>query len=202
MGKKRQINGRNVVNDLRSGMADWELRTKYRLSTNSLRTIFEKLVAYNAVSRSELCEMSPFYKVTMDLTKARKYRRVALNLSVPVYDIESSSTGILRDVSENGLRVAGIETDVGQTKAFQIPIDLFMQVDPLLIVAECKWVKTKGKTKKYVVGGYEILDLSESDRESLRNVIKSLVLSESAEWKMSNSAGGPLLPEMKAAAFA
>ena len=52
---------------------------------------------------------------------------------VPIYDMGSGAIGVLRDISETGLRVAGIESRVGQAKAFQIPIDMFMQADPLLL---------------------------------------------------------------------
>ncbi len=202
MGEKRQINGRNVINDLRSGMTDPELQMKYRLSDNGLRTIFEKLVASNAINRSELCEISTFYKVTTDLTKVRKYRRVDLDLAVSIYDLEASSTGILRDISENGLRVAGIEASVGQTKTFQIPIDMFMQADPLLIIGNCKWVETRGKNRRYPVAGFQIMDLSESDMQTLRNFIKFQVLSESGEWKTLSSAADPLRSETVGAAYA
>ena len=53
--------------------------------------------------------------------------------------------------------MAGIDASVGQARKFQIPIDMFMQADPLLIVAECKWAKRKGKMKEYVVAGFEIM---------------------------------------------
>ncbi len=202
MGEKRQINGKHVINDLRSGMTDLDLQRKYRLSSSALRTIFQKMVAHNAISPSELCEISPFYKETTNLTEVRKYRRVLLNLALPIYDIEDSSSGILRDISENGLRVAGIAASVGQVKTFQIPIDIFMQVDPLLIIAKCKWTKTKGKTKEYVVGGFEILDLSQSDGNTLRNFIKFLVLNESGEWNALTPTGDPLRSEMVVAGHA
>ena len=97
--------------------------------------------------------------------------------------MEASATGILRDISEKGLRVAGIESSVGQVKTLQIPIDMFMQTDPLLIIAECKWVETKGKNKRYPVAGFEIMDLSERDRKVLRDFMGLLVLGESGEWK-------------------
>ena len=73
MREKRQINGRHVVNDLRSGMGDEELQAKYELSAKALQSIFEKLVARNAISHSELCERSSLYKGTTDLTRVRKY---------------------------------------------------------------------------------------------------------------------------------
>jgi hypothetical protein len=195
MGEKRQISGRSIVEDLRSGMTDSELQIKYGLSANDLCTIFEKLVTHNAISHSELCEISLSYKETTDLTRERKYRRVVLNLPVPIYDMEASATGILRDISENGLRVAGIEARVGQSKRFQIPIDTFMQVDPLLIVAECKWVQTKGKSRRFPVAGFQILDLSQTDRTNLRNFLKFLVLSKSNEWETPSSTGDPLRSE-------
>jgi hypothetical protein len=191
MGEKRQINGRKVIDDLRAGLTDRELQMKYSLSPNGLRTIFEKLVAYKAISHSELCEISPFYKELTDMTVVRKYRRMALNVALPIYDIETSSTGILRDIAENGMRVAGIEASVGQTKTFQIPIDMFMQADPLLIVAKCRWVTTKGKKTEYFVAGFEIIDLSQADTETLRNFIRFLVLSESGEWNALNSQAEP-----------
>ena len=183
MGKKRQINGRHVIADLRSGMSDLELQAKYELSPKALQSILEKLVAYNAISHTELCERSLLYKGTTELTVVRKFRRVDLNLPVEIYDVNTSATGILRDISEKGLRVAGIESSVGQAKTFQIPIDMFMQTDPLLIVAECKWVETRGKVKRHSVAGFEIMDLSERDRKTLRDFMGMLVLSESGEWK-------------------
>jgi hypothetical protein len=68
MSKKRQINGRHVINDLRSGIGDWGLQEKYKLSPKSLQTIFKKLVARNAISHKELCERSFLYKGTTEFT--------------------------------------------------------------------------------------------------------------------------------------
>jgi PilZ domain len=159
------------------------LQAKYQLSGKGLQSIFEKLVARDAISHSELCERSSLYKGTTDLARVRRFRRVDLNVPVAIYDVNASSTGILRDISEKGLRVAGIESSVGQVKTLQIPIDMFMKADPLLVIAECKWIETKGKTKRYPVAGFEIMDLSERDRKTLRDFMGVLVLGESGEWK-------------------
>lgn len=181
--KKRQINGKNVLDDLRSGMTELELQIKYRLSTNGLCTIYEKLVDRAAISHSELSEWSPLYSRRTLYKESRSYPRADLATRVPIYDLGTGSVGILRDISENGMRVAGIDASVGQAKTFQIPIDMFMQADPLLIVAECKWAKAKGTMKEYVVAGFEIIDLSANDRNTLQNFISFLLLSESGHWK-------------------
>jgi hypothetical protein len=182
MGDKRQINGRDILNDLRSGMADSELQVKYNFSEKALQTILKKLVACKAISHSELYEISLSYRDRVDRITGRRYPRADLAVRVPIYDIGSGAIGVLRDISETGLRVAGIESSVGQAKTFQIPIDMFMPAEPLLIVAECKWVEIKGGYKKYPVAGFEIIDLPERDRNTLQNFISVLLLSESGHW--------------------
>ncbi|MGO9568793.1 MAG: PilZ domain-containing protein [Desulfomonilaceae bacterium] len=183
MRQKRQINGRNIINDLRSGMTDRELQMKYRLSTNGLCSIYEKLIDRETISHSELSEWSPLYSLRTLYKESRSYPRANLATRVPIYDLGTGSIGILRDISEKGMRVAGIDASVGQAKPFQIPIDMFMQADPLLIVAECKWAKPRGKMTEYVVAGFEIIDLPANDRNTLQNFMTFLLLSESGHWK-------------------
>ena len=182
-GVKRQINAKEMVDDLRSGNTDSELMEKYELSPKALQAICRKLVARQAISQSELYERSPLFRERADQISARKCPRAGLSIHIPIYDLQASATGLLRDISETGLRVAGIESSVGQIKTFQIPIDTFMQADPLLVVTKCKWVKTQGKNRRYPVAGFEIMDLSEKDRKSIREFIKLLLLSKSGEWQ-------------------
>lgn len=189
MKEKRKINGRLILGDLRAGMTDRELRIKYRLSTNGLRNIFEKLVAHQAISHSELGKISPSYMARICHNDKRGCPRVDLALYIPVYDLGGLATGALRDLSENGLRIAGIEARPGQAKTFQIPINTFMNADPVLVVAECRWVETTGKDNEYNLAGFEIIDISDTDRQSLRNFMKFLLLSESGEWQAIDGTG-------------
>jgi hypothetical protein len=174
MGEKRQINGKNIIDDLRSGMTDWELQMKYRLSTNGLCRIYEKLVERGAMSHSELSGWSPFYSLITCYKESRSCPRAGLGTRVPIYDLATGSIGILRDISVRGMRVAGLPASVGQARKFQIPIDMFMQAAPLLIVVECKWAKRKGKMKEYIVAGFKIIELSEEDRNTLQEFITVL----------------------------
>jgi hypothetical protein len=180
---KRRINAKGIVDDLRSGNTDAELMEKYGLSSSALQAVCQKLVARQAISQSELYERSQLYRQRADQINARRSPRADLSINVPIYDLHASAAGLLRDISETGLRVAGIEVTVGQIKKFQIPIDTFMQTDPLLVVAKCVWEKTKGKNRRYPVAGFEIMDLSEKDRKGIREFIKLLLLSKSGEWQ-------------------
>ncbi|MCL4540294.1 MAG: PilZ domain-containing protein [Bacteroidetes bacterium] len=189
MKRKRQINGRYVIDDLRSGLTDRELQIKYCLSANSLCRIFEKLVDRGTMSHSELSERSPLYSLRTSYKESRTYPRADLAVNVPIYDLSTGSAGILRDISERGFRVAGIDARVGRTSTFQVPVDTFLRADPLLMVAECKWAKTRRKIKEYVVAGFEIIDLSMQDSNTLQDFMSVLLLSESGHWKTLSSTG-------------
>ncbi|MGB6064953.1 MAG: PilZ domain-containing protein [Desulfomonilaceae bacterium] len=181
---KRRISGKDVLGDLRSGCTDSALMEKYRLSSSALQTIFHKLVVRQAIDHSELYDKSPLYRERVDQINARSSPRASLTVRLPIYDLQAATGGVLRDISETGLRVAGIETHVGELKTFQIPIDIFMPADPLMVIAECKWIQTRGRNSHYLVSGFEIRDLSEPDRKSLQKFIKLLLLSKSGEWQI------------------
>jgi c-di-GMP-binding flagellar brake protein YcgR len=183
MEDKRQINGKDILIDLRSGMADSELQMKYKLSIKGLLTVFKQLVERNSISHSELYEISSSYRDRVDHITRRSHPRADLAVYVPIYDIGSDALGVLRDISETGLRVAGIESRVGQARTFQIPIDMFMKAEPLLIIAECKWVELKERKQKYFVAGFEIVDLPPNDRNTLQDFMSVLMLSQSGEWQ-------------------
>lgn len=184
MADKRKINAMAVIGDLRSGMADWELQVKYKLSSQALDTIFKRLVASKAISHAELYESSPFYRERSDGIKQRAHCRADLPLYLAVRDVEGKTAGVLRDISEKGLRVAGIEASVGQVKTFQVPVDLFVQSAPLLIQAECKWIEAKGKTTRYFVAGFEIISLSAGDSKLLGEFTRLLSLNcRTGDWR-------------------
>ena len=157
-------------------MPDWELQVKYRLSPKDLRTVFNNLLARNVITHAELYETSPFYRETTDGFRERKHCRADLPVYVPVHDIETAGIGVLRDVSETGFRVAGLETSIGQVRTFLIPLETFISADPVVITAECKWVETKGRHKVYTVAGFEILDIPETVKATLRGFTEMVSL--------------------------
>ncbi len=180
---KKTINAKEILADIKAGMNNATLMEKYWLSEKGLQSVFKKLVTLKAISHSELYERSKSSRERIDHIRNRKSPRARLTIRVPIYDFESGDKGILRDISENGLRTAGIEARVGQTKTFQIPVDMYVESDPLLVQAECKWVEIRQGGKEYFVAGFEITDVPESDIEILQNFIGWLLFSESGQWQ-------------------
>ncbi len=184
MNSPRTISASACVSDIRSDMTDAELMAKYRISRKELRTIFRKLVAAKAISHSELYEKSPMYKKSYDDIQRRRKPRVDISVPLPIYCVESAKEGLIRDISETGFRVAGIPSKVGLVKTFQFPVDMFVGFDPLLLIAQCMWTETKGTSFDYMVAGYDIRYISESDLVALKRLVQLLLLSKSGEWKI------------------
>jgi hypothetical protein len=181
-GLKRRISAKFIREDIHSGLSEAELMTKYVLSLKGLQKLFRELVQANIVTHQDIYKRFASYRERADQLKQRQARRAGLSLRLPVCDVGSTSFGIVRDISETGLRVAGIEYQVGDVTTFQLPLDVFMNADPLLVVAKCRWVSEKGKKRKYFVAGFELVDLSPADLEILKQFINLLLLSKSGEW--------------------
>ncbi len=64
---------------------------------------------------------------------------------------------------------------MGDKRTFQLPVDVFMLADPLLLVAKWKWVENGGKTRKYVTAGFELIGLSPHGAKALRYFVEWLV---------------------------
>ena len=180
---KRRVPLKAVVHDIRSGISDAELMAKYDLPSRGLRELFKKLLDSELVTQAELYNTSALYREKADKIKQRRYPRADVSIPLPVYEMGSSSFGVVRDISETGLCVAGIASEVGEVKSFQLSLDNLMNVDPLSLVAECRWVEEKGNKEKYFVAGFQLLDLSDADRATLQRVMHFLLLSESGEWQ-------------------
>ncbi len=174
MLRKRRIRPREVLNRIRSGISEAELRAKYRLSSKGIERLFNLLVANGTVGQSELFDKYPWYERKLTHVEQRWDLRVSLKGKVHIYDILKSSTGTLRDISEKGFRAAGIECNVGESRSLLLDFQPLIKADPVLVVATCKWKQRRGQTKKYITAGFEISDISENDSEVLRSLIESL----------------------------
>jgi len=174
MLRKRRIRPREVLNEIRSGISEAELRTKYRLSAKGIERLFSLLVANGTIDQSELFEKYPFYERKVTHAEQRFDPRISLKGLVYIHDVLMPSTGTLRDISEKGFRAAGIECNVGESKSLLLNFQPLIKADPVLVVAKCRWRQIRGQSQKYITAGFEILDISESDSKVLRSLIESL----------------------------
>ena len=98
--RKKKINAEQVVRDVRAGITEQELQQKYKLPGHRIRKLFKRLVVAKAITGPELAEMFPAYKEAFTDIAEREEPRVGLEVQFIVYDVTTSSLGLVRDISE------------------------------------------------------------------------------------------------------
>jgi len=162
-----------IISDIRSGVDDDELMKKHRLSSRGLRMVMQMLVEKNAFDQSELSELSPTYREIAKLVDSRRLPRVYVPVPIAfrVHCDETGQVGFVRDISRGGIRVAGIRVKVGAELKLSMPLKEVNSGEPVEFRAVCRWCSVEGKRKKYVVGGFEIVDISPTATARLDEVI-------------------------------
>jgi hypothetical protein len=150
-----------MVADIRARATDFELCHKYDLALEELPGVFERLVGLGVIRKGEIAERPAFYDEPQNRILTRRFPRRLVGLELPIYDPDDPGRkGIVRDLSERGLRVASLSPDINLAKHFVIGPDLFPNVRPIDIGVECRWMNQKAPPKKYFLAGFEITSIS------------------------------------------
>jgi hypothetical protein len=114
-------------------------------------------------------------------TQMRRVPRGYPVVVLPVYDVDDpEKEGLVQDISEEGIQVAGIAVVKNERKTFLIQVEGFFDIKPFSFDAECRWVRVEDN---FALCGFEIIGISAPDLEELRKVLKMLVILDSGRTK-------------------
>lgn len=171
---KQLISAKDFVQDTRSGMTDAALIHKYSLSPNRLQRIFKKLLDAEAMTAEELDgRCASFDDTVQSSAKASRllYRHV-LDFVLPIYEeTKPEMLGMVLNITEGGIGLAGIQASVGEAKNFVIPADEFFDVGRARFEARCRWAGNEIRTGE-PVSGFEVTSISSGDLAELRKLIQ------------------------------
>ena len=174
---KRRIDTKELVADIRSGVTDVELMEKYKLSSRGLQRVFTKLVDSGAVMADDLSGRSISHVDSVTLQKVRGSLRALPILSIGVYErINPQIIGRIRDLSEVGVGVSGLEAQVGELKSLVVVPDEFLEVEPFSFEAKCRWSRMRDQGK-ICNAGFEITDISEGNYIQLLELLQLMTFS-------------------------
>ncbi|MFH1117534.1 MAG: PilZ domain-containing protein [Pseudomonadota bacterium] len=178
MSQKPHVAVKDIVNDIRSGVPDHELMRKYNLSVKGVQRAFEKLVLIGAVTRAEIDARGQAAADTIFFQSMRELPRHYLVVQIPIHVIgdNSKTVGKVRDITEQGLGISGVEATVGEEKTFGFYPDEFISVQPFTFKAECRWAEQKGP--KDFVAGFQITNITKDGLEKLRQLIQDLTFGD------------------------
>ena len=177
MSAKRVVNAKDIVDDIRAGMGDKELMTKYRLSSKGLQSAFSKLINNRILTVEEVYgqprSTDDDTVIIDDMTLLQKH---FLTVTAPIYEAgKPEIQGRLHEITERGLTVIGIQARIGEEKSFVIPCKEYLPVDRISFRAECLWSNVKQGTRQWV-SGYQITSISKASLVFLRDLIQLLTL--------------------------
>jgi uncharacterized protein (DUF433 family) len=164
----------DIIEDIRSGMTDSKLMEKYGLSADGFQMVLQMLIETNAITLQELYDTVPSAHDTVSLKNMRELPRQYLAVAVDIYESKRPEIrGTLSNVTEKGMAITGIAAQVGEFRTFVIPAEDFIEADPILLEAQCRW-GTKEKSTGESLAGFEITKISEKGLDDLRRLMGSL----------------------------
>ncbi len=172
MPAKRKISAAEFVEDLRSGMTLSELMDKYSVVPRELDAILLQL-RQSVINPLQAYGRSPEEQTSTGIAKIRFFRRHQVGLPVRVHDASNPEIwGYIRDVSERGLGIQGIEAAIDEIKTLVIFSNEFFSINQISLVAKCRWVTPTGDTRKCLTG-FETIRISDSSFERLKRFIEA-----------------------------
>lgn len=197
---------RELIDDIRSGMSDEEITTKYGFRPDMMkRKIRAGEFAHDIRQGVSDAELMDKYNLSV-----RGLRRAFTKLldaglilpddvswRLPMFEspvaVEGTrelprvhlhfplpiyeSGGIILDITEKGFRTRGIFAEEGELKSFVLPVDALFQVKRIELTAQCRWL-ARDDNNGDPLCGFEIIEISDSARRDLRKFLGSLSIRE------------------------
>jgi uncharacterized protein (DUF433 family) len=167
----RKLNLLHVVADIRAGMSNADIMEKYKLSEEMLRQVSKKLLDAR-MTRSAAEEPETVIEERSDFLATGEFVRQEVDLDVPIYEAgRPENQGVVRDISEEGVGVAGIEAAVGDLKTLVILGDEFGEFSSLEFQAYCRWSYADAADGTWLTG-FAISKISKNDLEQLQKLVR------------------------------
>lgn len=170
---KQVIDAKKIVRDIRSGMNDAELMRRYGLSAKGLESAFNKLINSRIMTIEEIYghPSRTGQDTVIIVDDLRELPRHYLSVVVTVYDPHRpDKAGELRDITEKGIGIRGIQARIGETKTLVIDCRNFLDVAAIWFDAECVWIEPSKKPEDWQ-GGFQIKKITPQDLTHLRKLI-------------------------------
>jgi PilZ domain len=167
----RKVNLLQIVADIRAGMTNVDIMEKYNLSEEMLRQVSKKLLDAR-MNRSADDGPETTIEERQDFLATGEFVRHEVDLDVPIYEAgRPENQGVVRDISEEGVGVAGIEAKVGDLKTLVILGDEFGEFSSLEFQAYCRWSYADAADGTCLTG-FAISKISKNDFQQLEKLVR------------------------------
>jgi hypothetical protein len=190
MQPKRSIRAKEIAADIGSGMTDLRLMAKYRLTSRGLDAVYRKLGELKLIVPRESGDKrqarSPAQTENLDFveplsdTTLRISPRQIIDFPLRCYDADDPETiGDIRDLSEEGIGVKGLQSRPIEIRTLVIPISELYMPQPVVLEAICRW-SGRDETDGAPLAGFEVTKFVQGSLQEILDLIRALTLEERA----------------------
>jgi hypothetical protein len=173
-----RINVKNLVDDIKAGVGRSGLTEKYGLSVRALQGMVTLLLDSGKISRDDLYGELSQRGETVFPDSFRNQTRYFVDFEIIVYEAgRPDIQGKLRDVTEDGVGLIGIQANVDEELTLVVLGDAFGLVDAFEFQAKCRWTNWD-QSSEGLASGFQIVNISERDRTELRKLIRLITFAD------------------------
>ncbi|MEW6139157.1 MAG: PilZ domain-containing protein [Thermodesulfobacteriota bacterium] len=172
--QKIKIRVNEILSDIRAGMSEFDLMSKYGLSSRGLQSAFRKLISAKAIGYHEICQHSPTYEDTCEVIDDRFLQRSYAVFQLPVVDVSNKSNyGWILDLTPQGLKVSGMKAFQGEVMNLLVVPEDLEDFLPFTFKATCRWVSEEEEGPHL---GFQITDISPENKKELERLIEFMTV--------------------------
>lgn len=174
--EKKRIQTSLLLADIRAHLSEAQIMEKYGLSSRGLQSAFWKLVRSGAVTWDELLNVYPALDDSVTLQKMRQWIRSHPILSIAVYEEGNpENRGKIRDLTEKGVGVTGIQVFPDERKTLVLVPDVFMELNRFTLQGICRW-SNPGHRGEVCSAGFEIENIDADSFGKLQELVQLMTL--------------------------
>lgn len=177
MPRMEHVRKEDFLEDLRSGMTDQELMERYRLTPRGLGTVFRNLVNADLIGFRELIRRSTGQLNLPEMVaELRILDRRQLEFLIPITECEKpDNTGLVYDISDDGVGTRGLLAKIHEIKTLMIPVDDYFRSEPIVFEGVCRWVEEK-PNRWECAAGFRVARLQRGSLSDLQEIMRALSL--------------------------
>ena len=170
---ERERRAVQILADYRSGMTVAEIAKKNGFLAANFNNILKRLERLLFLSHDNSTGKTGSHCTEYGARDRRSFPRLQRPvLTTRIYEADvPEKTGLILDLSESGIGVRGIESQMGQEKTLFMNVGDFDDYEPLTFECRCQWISVYDDTQRDLCAGFEITSISEKSLVCLKTVL-------------------------------
>jgi len=162
-----------ILADCRSGMTVAEIAKKNGFLVANFSNILKRLEDPHFLSEGNGTSKTGSRCTEHGDRDRRSFPRLQRPvLTTRIYDaVVPEKTGLILDLSESGIAVSGIESQIGQEKSLFMNVGDFVEYEALTFECRCRWISVSDDAQRDLWAGFEITSISDYSLGCLKTVI-------------------------------